>query len=80
MFELNQSELSFVSGGDAATNGALAGMAGQAARVAGAAFIDGVITGAELGAAGGPIGVLGGILIGGAVGLIVYRNLTHVKD
>lgn len=54
---------------------ALVGAVGVAARGAGAAFVDGVIVGAEWGAAGGPWGIAAGILVGGIASYAAYKLL-----
>lgn len=54
-------------GGGTPLNNAFASAAGWASRGAGAAFITGAVTGAGYGSVAGPIGIIGGIVIGAAV-------------
>lgn len=58
-------------------DGFLISTAGARAATAGAAFVDGVLTGAGVGEVGGPWGVLAGVVIGGAVGLGTYYLITR---
>ncbi len=64
-----------ISGDNSYFNGFLGGTFARVSGAAGAAFIDGVIVGAEIGTAGGPATILGGIVIGGAAGYLAYKLL-----
>lgn len=67
MIELNASELASVSGGLAPASAAGEFFAGGGAAYGAEAFASGVIEGAELGSAFGPVGTLVGLAVGAAV-------------
>jgi hypothetical protein len=60
-----------------AFDGALIANAGRLAGTAAAAFIEGAITGAEVGWPSGPIGALASITVGSLVGVGTYLLLQH---
>lgn len=67
MLELNAFEVNDVAGGLMAADGAGEFFAAGGGAYAGEAFFAGMMEGAEIGAAGGPVGVIGGLLVGAAV-------------
>jgi hypothetical protein len=74
MQSLNENEIAVVSGGMTAIDVGAGAGASTAASSVGAAFFGAVAEGAELGAAAGPIGMIGGALVGGAVAAVWYAT------
>lgn len=80
MIVLSMEQVDEVSGGQRPASfldGLLVSTVGRAAGTAGTAFVDGVISGAEVGEIGGPWGVLAGAAIGGLAAWGAYELLSH---